>query len=78
MYPGKKPACPKTFSPTEKPVTSQLSEAFLPLSLKSMADPSSPDYKVLYLQAEERRKQEAEGRRQAEERNRPTTFVEHI
>jgi hypothetical protein len=41
----------------------------------SMADNSSPDYKSLYLQAEERRKeaeergkQEAEGRRQAEER----------
>ncbi|OQD74458.1 hypothetical protein PENANT_c175G04444 [Penicillium antarcticum] len=33
-----------------------------------MADTSLPDYKTLYLQAEERRKQEAEGRRQAEER----------
>ncbi|KAJ9477310.1 hypothetical protein VN97_g13206, partial [Penicillium thymicola] len=43
-----------------------------------MADPSFPDYKTLYLQAEERRKQEAEGRRQAEERTRQTTFTELI
>ncbi|CAG7993032.1 unnamed protein product [Penicillium nalgiovense] len=57
-----------------------------------MADPSFPDYKTLYLQAEERRKQEAEGRRQAEEREkqeaegrrqaeertRQTTFTELI
>ncbi|KAJ6016354.1 hypothetical protein N7540_010945 [Penicillium herquei] len=55
-----------------------------------MADNSSPDYKFLYLQAEERRKQEeerrkeaeerekqeAEGRRQAEERNQQTSFTE--
>ncbi|KAJ5657786.1 uncharacterized protein N7484_001435 [Penicillium longicatenatum] len=55
-----------------------------------MADNSSPDYKGLFLQAEERRKQEeerrkqaeererqeAEGRRQAEERNQQTSFTE--
>ncbi|KAF3004522.1 hypothetical protein E8E15_000771 [Penicillium rubens] len=43
-----------------------------------MADPSLPDYRTLYLQAEDKRRQEAEGRRQAEERNRPTTFTELI
>ena len=55
-----------------------------------MADHSSPDYKDLYLraeegrkqaeekrkQAEDREKQEAEGRRQAEQRNQRTTFTE--
>ncbi|OQD67119.1 hypothetical protein PENDEC_c046G04432 [Penicillium decumbens] len=57
-----------------------------------MADHSSPNYKDLYLKAEEGRKQEAEGRRQeaegrrqaeerekqAEERTRQTTFTELI
>ncbi|KAJ5588790.1 hypothetical protein N7537_011468 [Penicillium hordei] len=48
-----------------------------------MADHSSPNYKDLYLraeegrkQAEEREKQEAERRRQAEERNQQTSFTE--
>ncbi|KAJ5882272.1 uncharacterized protein N7529_000944 [Penicillium soppii] len=55
-----------------------------------MADHSSPNYKDLYLRAEEARKQEAEGRRQeaerrrqeaerrrqAEERNQQTSFTE--
>jgi hypothetical protein len=68
----------KWTKPSIGPVTSQLSEALLPLSLKSMADPSSPDYKALYLQAEERRRQAEERRRQAEERNQPTTFAELI
>ncbi|KAJ5713147.1 uncharacterized protein N7483_010328 [Penicillium malachiteum] len=40
----------------------------MPLSKRSMADNSSPDYKSLYLQAEERRKQEEERRKQEEER----------
>ena len=35
-----------------------------------MADHSSPNYKDLYLKAEEGRKQEAEGRRQEAERRR--------
>ncbi|CAG8091249.1 unnamed protein product [Penicillium salamii] len=64
----------------------QLSQGLAPLLFyKSMADPSFPDYKTLYLQAEERRKQaeereeqEAEGRRQAEARNLPSTFTELI
>ncbi|CAG8325322.1 unnamed protein product [Penicillium salamii] len=57
-----------------------------------MADNNSPDYKALFLQAEKRRKEaeerqkqaEDEGRRekrrreQAEERTRPTTFVEFL
>ncbi|KAG9249475.1 uncharacterized protein F5Z01DRAFT_495976 [Emericellopsis atlantica] len=48
-----------------------------------MADHSSPDYRELYLnaeegrkQAEEREKHEAERRRRAEERNRQTSFTE--
>ncbi|KAJ5152424.1 hypothetical protein N7492_009704 [Penicillium capsulatum] len=41
-----------------------------------MADNSPPDYKSLYLQAEEGRKQEKERRERAEERTRPTRFVE--
>ncbi|KAJ6123323.1 hypothetical protein N7512_005788 [Penicillium capsulatum] len=50
-----------------------------------MADNSSPDYKSLYLQAEERRRQEEERRKQAEdegrrerERNQQTTFMEFM
>ncbi|KAH8434442.1 uncharacterized protein LDX57_012089 [Aspergillus melleus] len=43
-----------------------------------MSGSSSPDYKALFLKAEEERKREAELRRQAEERNRPTTFPEFI
>lgn len=50
-----------------------------------MADHSTPNYKELYLQAEERRKQaeerekqEAERRRQAEERNQQTSFTEFL
>ena len=50
-----------------------------------MAANSSPDYKSLYLQEQERRKQaedegrqEKERREQAEERTRPTTFVEFL
>lgn len=51
----------------------------------AMSGNSSPDYKALFLKAEEERKQEAELRREAEkrerqerERNRPTTFGEFI
>ncbi|KAL2859765.1 uncharacterized protein BJX67DRAFT_376054 [Aspergillus lucknowensis] len=43
-----------------------------------MSGSCSPDYKALFLKAEEERKREAELRRQAEERNRPTTFPEFI
>ncbi|KAL6238236.1 hypothetical protein BDW75DRAFT_228063 [Aspergillus navahoensis] len=50
-----------------------------------MSRNSSPDFKALFLKAEEERKHEAELRRQAEERerqqrerNRPTTFPEFI
>ncbi|KAJ5841399.1 hypothetical protein N7534_011229 [Penicillium rubens] len=50
-----------------------------------MAANSSPDYKSLYLQEQERRKQaedegrqEKERREQAEERTRPTNFVEFL
>ncbi|CAG8896322.1 unnamed protein product [Penicillium egyptiacum] len=43
-----------------------------------MANNSSPDYKSLYLQAEERRRQEEERRKRAEERTQPTTFLEFL
>lgn len=50
-----------------------------------MSESSSPDYKALFLKAEEERKQAEERQRQAEERerqererNRPTTFGEFI
>jgi membrane protein involved in colicin uptake len=43
-----------------------LSQALASVSKKSTADNSSPDYKSLFLQAEERRKQEEERRKQAE------------
>ncbi|KAL4935425.1 hypothetical protein BDV06DRAFT_207054 [Aspergillus oleicola] len=41
-----------------------------------MADNSTPDYKSLFLQAEERRKQAEERQEQAEERTRQTTLLE--
>ncbi|KAJ6096609.1 hypothetical protein N7486_007355 [Penicillium sp. IBT 16267x] len=41
-----------------------------------MADNSSPDYKSLYLQAEERWKKAEEREKQAEERNQQTSFTE--
>lgn len=51
---------------------------FHPLFAVAMSGSGSPDYKALFLKAEEERKREAELRRQAEERNRPTTFPEFI
>ncbi|KAE8148803.1 hypothetical protein BDV25DRAFT_157615 [Aspergillus avenaceus] len=43
-----------------------------------MADNSTPDYRSLFLQAEERRKQAEEKQQQAEERIRQTTFLEVV
>lgn len=69
---------PSADSESDKQHRHGVSHLSLSLVTIKMSGNSSPDYKALFLEAEEGRRRAEERERQQRERNRPTTFPEFI